>query len=208
MSTQMDLANKLIYAAINNTDTTDQERDALAAAVKSMALKLDRVLEYTQGSVEIEQIVNSSETGRRSMRTALENAFSEQGDEFWGVEFNDFGESSFSDTGYGGCQCTGFAAATKDMLAPLPVVTWGYYEKDNPTSAIGQLSTGHDFAVLDGRYIIDAWVLEVENGNISTHDGSVVDVGGRTVWDMEDPADTDMIATLYGDISTWERTDV
>lgn len=58
-------------------------------------------------------------------------------------------------------------------------------------SAIAHDYFGHDFAVVDGRYIVDGWVVHVA----CMHPTAVLD--------LEDPSDAEAIERLYGPRSTW-----
>jgi hypothetical protein len=69
----------------------------------------------------------------------------------------------------------------------------GFDGDDNPGSSLGQLAGGHDFVVVDGRYIIDWWARFIEGET------------DRTVFDMQDPAQAEAIASLYGDPTTWDK---
>lgn len=50
---------------------------------------------------------------------------------------------------------------------------------------------GHDFAIVDGRHIVDGWLVHVAG------------LHPTAVLDLEDPADADAIDRLYGARSTW-----
>jgi hypothetical protein len=87
-------------------------------------------------------------------------------------------------------KCTNYARFIRS-LEPNTAV-WGFSGDANPESTIGQSLFGHDFAVVDSRYIVDPWV--VERAGMSE----------RAVFDLEDPRDAEEIRHLYGDCSTWK----
>ena len=72
------------------------------------------------------------------------------------------------------------------------VKLFGFMVEDNPESEGLVGFEGHDFAVLDDRYIIDGWLKAVEDF-----------AGGRCVFDMQDPQDAQFIRRFYGDPKKW-----
>jgi hypothetical protein len=61
--------------------------------------------------------------------------------------------------------CTNGAKWVRDHFFPTAIVT-GYNIEDNPTAHIGQETFGHDFLLLDNRYVIDFWYnVVVGEGN-------------------------------------------
>jgi hypothetical protein len=73
------------------------------------------------------------------------------------------------------------------------VVQYGFDDEENETSEIAQLAGGHDFAIVDGRYIVDGWLVKVEQ----MHDTGV--------FDLEDEAQFADITRLYGDPRHWKN---
>jgi hypothetical protein len=69
---------------------------------------------------------------------------------------------------------------------------YGFWSKDNPSWAGAKLQDGHDFAVVDGRYIVDPWIVETEA------------LSDRAVFDLEDPKDAAEVTRLYGNRLKWE----
>jgi hypothetical protein len=55
---------------------------------------------------------------------------------------------------------------------------------------------GHDFALIDNRYIVDSWLTGAE----WIHEIKI----NQFVFDLEDPHDQEMVAELYGDPKTWK----
>jgi len=68
---------------------------------------------------------------------------------------------------------------------------FGFHDKDNPGTATGELAFGHDFAVIDDRWIVDIW---------SKH---FVGLSERCVFDLEFESDAAEIRRLFGDRSKW-----
>ena len=125
---------------------------------------------------------------------------SEHMDEFYGIEFGGEGQSSFRKTGHSGVQCTGFACAIQDKLGKGRVKVVGFSDEANPGTVFGgnkgfkeiaPQADGHDFAVLDDRYIIDPWLTEFADSK-------------QGVFDLQDPGDAEAVRGIYGDPSRWE----
>lgn len=87
--------------------------------------------------------------------------------------------------------CTSWAAQARRVLGDRVRIV-GFYCDDNPAAeGMARLADGHDFAVIDGRYILDGWLAEVE--------GEIDD----PLIDMEDQANADLIRRYYGDRENW-----
>ncbi|SDG95895.1 hypothetical protein SAMN05216466_106188 [Paraburkholderia phenazinium] len=91
--------------------------------------------------------------------------------------------------------CTNYANHIAGTLGTGRVTVVGFWGEDNPTSRIGQDAGGHDFAVIDGRWIVDPWLRLVWGDE-------------AWVFDLNDPADAAAIAQLYGDRDRWEPASV
>jgi len=147
---------------------------------------------------------------RQLVRTLLESKedlqkqFIGKGDDFWGVVFHeDEGYSEFTEVPYGGVVCTGFACMIQKKL-PGRVKVYGFSSEANPQAAVSDLAQGHDFAVVDDRYIVDPWLIEVESGEITRPMGGLsIDLQGQGVFDMQDDEDKKLIDIIYGDRNTW-----
>lgn len=90
--------------------------------------------------------------------------------------------------------CTNGAEWVRDNFFPEAVIM-GYHHDNNPTAEIGEVEGGHDFLILDGRYIIDFWYR-------STYEND-----SPILLDME--KDQSLVSRYYGDPATWvpvERT--
>lgn len=70
---------------------------------------------------------------------------------------------------------------------------YGFFGEDNPEAEINRVADGHDFALVDGRYLVDGWVRHVEG------------VADRAVFDLEDADDAEAVKRIYGDRNLWER---
>lgn len=69
------------------------------------------------------------------------------------------GTSSYLPHGGSACCCTDYAIHIHKAL-PGRVQIFGFSNKDNPTSRVARKKIhpgGHDFALVDGRYIVDPW---------------------------------------------------
>lgn len=89
-----------------------------------------------------------------------------------------------SDEDFGRCSTSAELVAKKHGGA-----VWGY-STDGDDGRITS-GSGHDFAVIDGRYLVDWWAKEYE--------GEPLDIV-----DMRNPEHLDYMLSRYGDPSTWE----
>jgi hypothetical protein len=125
---------------------------------------------------------------------SLEKQFIGRDDSFWGItEDDDLGGASFSDTGRSAAECTGYACAIHKKLGVDRVEVFGFSDEENPTSSIAEAAGGHDFAVVDGRFIVDPWLTDVEG------------LGEKGVFDLENPEDIKLAEGFYGDSQKWNR---
>lgn len=69
---------------------------------------------------------------------------------------------------------------------------FGFAEDENPGTAPGEIAFGHDFAVIDDRWIVDLW---------SKHFSGISD---WCVFDLESDLDEHEIRRLFGDRSKWK----
>lgn len=112
---------------------------------------------------------------------------------FWGIRYDrEMGGRVFKRNGFSCVCCTGFARDVQWRLGADRVEVRGFTSEHNPSSLIGRDCYGHDFAIVDGRFLVDPWALEVHG------------VGCGQVLDLEAPADAGEITRLYGDRSKWE----
>lgn len=94
-------------------------------------------------------------------------------------------------------RCTCWAYGVEAQLGPDRVKVMGFSNDENPTAQVAAAIFGHDFAVVDGRFIVDGWVKYVGSAE-GTQPG---------VYDMNDEKDAEMIRTLYGDPECWSWLD-
>ena len=103
----------------------------------------------------------------------------EDGAQFYGSEFS-------------AVECTGYSAAIRQALGKR-IKILGFFAEENPASSIAEMAGGHDFALLDDRYIVDPWIRDVES------------ISDRAVYDTKNPADAAEIQKLYGPRNAWKR---
>ena len=118
-------------------------------------------------------------------------------DEAMGVEFHDDGHDTTSTfpNGSAAVSCTNCAERIAEMLEGYIVHIYGFPLTRSPHALTAQTAGGHDFAVVEYRYIVDPWVKNVES------------ISARAVFDLENPRDHYQINRLYGDHALWERRD-
>lgn len=76
---------------------------------------------------------------------------------------------------------------------PGRVQIFGFANENNPTSRVAREEIhpgGHDFAVLDGRYVVDPWIRHVAGES------------EQFVFDMHD-ADAALVLDIYGPRACW-----
>jgi hypothetical protein len=88
--------------------------------------------------------------------------------------------------------CTSWANDLRERLGPVAVALFGFDADANPDSYVSKIADGHDFAIVNKRYIVDGWTTNME----SIHPTGVMDI--------EDDCDLDEIIRLYGDPRQWE----
>lgn len=96
------------------------------------------------------------------------------------------GESQFAD-GSAACTCTNGARLICARAGQGRV--YGYRDSDNPGTVCGEFADGHDFAVIEDRYVVDYWIKWVAC------------LSERAVFDVM--ADADEVKRLYGDRLSW-----
>lgn len=88
-----------------------------------------------------------------------------------------------------GVICTDYAIWARDVLGRGMI--FGFFNHTNPGTKTGQHSGGHDFLVVDERFIVDLWLREV------------VQWTDQVVFDLQSEADREAIREFYGDQSGW-----
>lgn len=89
--------------------------------------------------------------------------------------------------------CTYVASAVK-MLEGDNIKIYGFSTSENPDATYfveengDDSDEGHHFAVMNNRYIIDPWLFDNFN---------------RSVFDLQNKNDEEIIRHLYGDINKW-----
>jgi hypothetical protein len=95
--------------------------------------------------------------------------------------------------------CTYVASAVK-MLEGSNVKIYGFSIYNNPDAEYfsdEEGDEGHHFAVLDGRYILDAWIYN----NYQDYQANIK--FNRSVFDLENKEDKKIIKYLYGNRNKW-----
>lgn len=103
--------------------------------------------------------------------------------------------SSFLPGGGSAVCCTEYACHIYRTL-PGRVQVFGFANENNPSSRVAREEIhpgGHDFAVVDGRYIVDPWPRLVPAAF------------EQLVFDMHDPHDAALVADIYGPRDCWTR---
>lgn len=103
-------------------------------------------------------------------------------------------ESRLPGGGSGTC-CTDYAELIYNAL-PGRVEIWGFANEDNPDCRIAQEEWhpgGHDFAIVDHRFIVDPWPR------------LVACTCTQMVFDLKDPHDAEKASRIYGPKKRWTR---
>lgn len=85
-------------------------------------------------------------------------------------------------------RCTDSATYLADKLGGE---VYGYTIEDNPEAEVGGAEGGHDFAVVDDRWLVDFWAKD----SYQLPD----------LYDMADPSDAELVRRRYGDRENWTR---
>lgn len=89
------------------------------------------------------------------------------------------------------------------LARKLGGLIFGYYSEDNPAAKLGDCEGGHDFAVVDGRWIVDWWAYDTYGpGGFSGFEDNQISIS-RRVYDLTDPRDARLAKRLYGDPVAW-----
>jgi hypothetical protein len=124
-------------------------------------------------------------------KESLIKQFHNKDQSFWSIRYDEAnGYYEFVNSGHSCTQCTGFAKEIRRMLGGDRVEVMGYLVDDNPHSITAQLDGGHDFALVDDRYIVDPWLFDVAG------------ISEDIVFDLKQ--DTARILELYGPQKNWE----
>lgn len=88
-----------------------------------------------------------------------------------------------------GVVCTDHADWAREQLGNGEI--WGFFDDDNPGTATGKCAGGHDFLVVDGRWIVDLWSK------------FVACISDRAVFDLDSESDAAEVKRLFGDREKW-----
>jgi hypothetical protein len=88
--------------------------------------------------------------------------------------------------------CWAWAQDLRARLGTDRVKQYGFSDEENESSEIAELCGGHDFAIVDGRYLVDGWAQHVEQ------------VHETGVFDLEDDSQLADISRLYGSPLAWK----
>lgn len=106
------------------------------------------------------------------------------------VESDDGG--IFTDSGRSACECTAYAEHVRNVLGAERVAVVGFFESENPDSEVARDCGGHDFALVDGRFVVDPWLRAVDGRSQAI------------AFDTALESDRETIARLYGRRETWK----
>lgn len=93
--------------------------------------------------------------------------------------------------------CTNYAVQVKNILADQEVKVMGFWTKDNPDCDIARENKvdGHDFALVNNRFLVDPWFSLVES-----------DSKKPIVYDLKNPSDRSLAEQVYGKSDHWEES--
>lgn len=89
--------------------------------------------------------------------------------------------------------CSNWARQVRRVEGPERCQLFGFSSDEVPESLIATRCGGHDFAVVDGRYLVDGWLKDVERES---------DVA---VFDLNDRANDAFVLKIYGPRQKWPR---
>lgn len=134
--------------------------------------------------------------GQLAERTVAEHCKSLFADLEKSCLFNGDEECYVFPTGMAFMICTNWADLTRRYFGEDRAIVVGYLHEDNEGSKISEEHGGHDFVILDDRYIIDGWLT-----GVSLEQSDRLTPG---VYDLENDDDASEIARLYGNRAAWE----
>ena len=110
-------------------------------------------------------------------------------DEALGVVYDEEEGASLLPNGRRAASCSECADYIRS-LEPNTAI-YGFWSRENTSWAGAILQDGHDFAVVQGRYIVDPWIVETER------------LSERAVFDLKDSTDQAEVRPIYGDRKSW-----
>ena len=123
--------------------------------------------------------------------TELEEMFGSE--DKMGIKYDEEVGASFLPDGGQFGHCTTGAWYVVDKLGRGKVV--GFSGEDNPSAQANTVGCGgHDFAIIDNRFIVDPWIMAYGDAD-------------KAVFDMENARDNSEISRLYGDPKSWTELD-
>ena len=114
-------------------------------------------------------------------------------DDALGVAYDDDEEASLLPDGGRAASCFDCASYIRSLEPNTEI--YGFWSRENTGWAGAILQDGHDFAVVDHRYIVDPWIVETEH------------LSDRAVFDLKNPADHAEVRRLYGDRRSWRQVE-
>lgn len=84
--------------------------------------------------------------------------------------------------------CTNTAAYMADKFDGE---IYGYTTRENPTAVVGGPEYGHDFTLVDDRYLVDFWAQDTYSY--------------PWLYDLKDPLDLKEVQKMYGDRKKWGK---
>ncbi len=114
-------------------------------------------------------------------------------DDNYDIRFEENYGSLFPD-GTSAVFCTNYAIQVQRLLPDHHVIVVGFSNEDNPDcdAAKENWGDGHDFAIVDDRYLVDPWARLVEA------------VRDQIVYDLEDADDLLLVEKIYGPRKNWK----
>lgn len=209
--TSLDRALLLInstFTARQNTPALDAEEEREKSPLRQAAEQLLQDIEEkekAQAAPSLGQIM-AGKLDSLAAAKKLDTLFGS--DEALGVRFVDHhyneipmtedadGQSVFPD-GSSATICTDYAEQVRQKLEGHEVQIVGFANEDNPNSAVVREEWhpgGHDFAIVDHRWLIDPWARLV---------GGFRD---QIVYDLQDAEDAQKVAEIYGNPLNWSRS--
>lgn len=83
--------------------------------------------------------------------------------------------------------CTDAAIESQKIVGG---VVYGYWEEDNPEAELDRGCGGHDFLIVDDRWLLDFWAAAY--------------IGERPIYDLHDSGDDIEVKRLYGPRDKWQ----
>lgn len=93
-------------------------------------------------------------------------------------------------SGYDAYVCTSCAKYVRSLY-PQNTKIIGFASWDNPEALLSRAQDGHDFAIIEDRYIVDIWAVDIESASL------------HKVLDLRNPTHQEIILSLYGDKAAW-----